>query len=190
MRRRLIRGFYPALVGVMLGLLQTGLFFQLSFTLSSSFRTYLLITICWLAGSAMGVALARRTPMSRRRANFVLMAAMASYFACAVLLAALPFNSALSPVYAALVAVTGLYPGIFFVRMGQVYTARALFFRENNGFIAGIVAGTLAFMVLGRSVLWAAPLSVALLVWMLPEPAPAAPRAPDPFGHASGGISG
>lgn len=169
MNERLIRGIYPVLVGVLLGLLQTGLFFQLSFTLSSSFGTYLMITVCWLAGSAVGVTLARQGMMPQRH-PILLLAGLAAYFACAALLAAFPFNSALTPLYATLTAVTGLYPGVFFVRMGRVYTARALFFRENNGFILGVVGGTLAFMLLGRSVLWAAPLATAVLIWALPEP--------------------
>jgi hypothetical protein len=170
MSERLIRGIYPMLVGVMLGLLQTGLFFQLSFTLSSSFGTYLMITVCWLAGSAVSVTMARQGVVTRERANALLFAGLAAYFACAGLLAVFPFNSSLTPLYAILTAVTGVYPGVFFVRMGRVYTARALFFRENNGFLLGIAGGTLAFMVLGRGVLWAAPLAAAVLVWALPEP--------------------
>lgn len=168
MSERLIRGLYPSLVGVLLGLLQTGFFFQMSFTLSSSFGTYLMITVCWLAGSAIGVTLARQGLVTRT--PVLLFAGLAAYFACAVLLAMFPFNSALTPVYAVLTAVTGLYPGVFFVRMGGVYTARALFFRENNGFIIGVAGATLAFMLIGRSVLWAAPLAMAVLIWALPEP--------------------
>lgn len=169
MNERLIRGIYPVLVGVLLGLLQTGLFFQLSFTLSSSFGTYLMITVCWLAGSAVGVTMARQGVAPQGRAS-LLLGGVAAYFACAVLLAAFPFNSALTPLYATLTAATGLYPGVFFVRMGRVYTARALFFRENNGFILGVTGGTLAFMLIGRSILWAAPLATAALIWVLPEP--------------------
>ena len=57
--KNMIYGIYPSIVGLMLGLFQTGLFFQLAFTLSSSFRTYLMVTVCWLIGSAIGVQLAR-----------------------------------------------------------------------------------------------------------------------------------
>src|SRR5690606_8334923 len=123
-----------------------------------------------LAGSAVGVTLARKGAISRTRAVVLLWAGLVAYFACAGLLAVFPFNSSLTPIYATLTVVTGVYPGIFFVRMGRVYTARALFFRENNGFLLGIAGGTLAFMLLGRSVLWAAPLAAAALVWALPEP--------------------
>ncbi len=42
--------------------------------------------------------------------------------------------------------------------------ARALFFRENNGFIVGIVAVTLLFMLGGRIVLWILPAGLALVV--------------------------
>ena len=55
-----MRRMYPALVGLLLGLLQTGLYFQLSFALSSSIRTFLLVTVCWLVGSVIGIGLAKR----------------------------------------------------------------------------------------------------------------------------------
>lgn len=161
--------FYPLLVGGLLGLLQTGLYFQLSFTLSSSFRTYLMVTVCWLIGSAVGVQLARSTAPGRVPLNMLLALALLAYFGCALLLAAAPFNTALWPVYAVMIAVTGVYPGVFFVRMGKVYSARALFFRENNGFILGLAAGTLLFMLVGRVVLLAAPLLTALVVLVLTQ---------------------
>src|SRR6185436_6702564 len=56
---KILRWVYPSLVGILLGLLQTGLFFQLTFTLSSSFRTFLMITVCWLLGSAVGIRIAK-----------------------------------------------------------------------------------------------------------------------------------
>lgn len=39
--QRLLHHAYPLLLGLFLGVTQTGLFFQLSFTFSSSFRTLL-----------------------------------------------------------------------------------------------------------------------------------------------------
>ena len=67
---RLAYRFYPALVGLLLGLLQTGLFFQLSFTMSSSIVTFLMVTLCWLLGSAVGVYFLGKT----RRPSEVFMA--------------------------------------------------------------------------------------------------------------------
>lgn len=159
---RLLRWFYPALVGILLGLLQTGLFFQLSFTLSSSFRTYLMITVCWLLGSCVGLWAAKRV---RLHLNGFAILALAAYFACVVLLGLAPFNTQLWPVYGILIMLTGLYPGVFFVRLGEFYTARQLFFRENNGFIIGLVTSTLLFLAIGRTALWAMPvLAVGIVV--------------------------
>ncbi|HEX2908010.1 MAG TPA: hypothetical protein VHO69_14165 [Phototrophicaceae bacterium] len=158
---KLFRWFYPSLVGLLLGLLQTGLFFQLTFTLSSSFRTFLMVTVCWLSGSVIGIRLAR---LARLPLNGFVLLALLSYFGCVILLGLAPFNTQLWPVYAALIGLTGLYPGVFFVRLGDYYAARALFFKENNGFIVGLVSGTLFFLVAGRAALWILPILAAAVV--------------------------
>lgn len=156
--------FYPTLVGLLLGLLQTGLFFQLTFTLSSTFGTFLLVTLCWLAGSALGVLyLAKMTTGTR----VFLGVALLAYAACGGLLALFPFGTVLWPLYAALILITGFYPGVFFGRMSRYFPARVLFARENNGFIGGLVLGTISFMLAGRIVLWVLPLVVAIVVMWL-----------------------
>jgi hypothetical protein len=156
-----LRRIYPSVVGLLLGSLQIGLFFQLSFTLSSSFRTFLMVTVCWLLGSVAGIRAARHMAF---QLNSLILLALLAYFACAALVAASPFNTTLWPVYAVLIMLTGFYPGAFFVRFGEHYTARELFFKENNGFIAGLISGTLFFLTLGRIALWAIPLLVASLL--------------------------
>jgi hypothetical protein len=156
-----VHALYPVLVGLLLGLLQTGLFFQLSFTLSSSFGTFLLVTLCWLMGSAVGVLLLARTP---HPTLVFLGVALLAYGAVAGLLAAAPFVTSLWPLYGLLVLLTGFYPGVFFARSAPLYSARTLFARENNGFIAGLVVGTILFMLMGRIVLYILPLMVAVLV--------------------------
>lgn len=158
---KILHWFYPSLVGFLLGLLQTGLFFQLSFTLSSSFRTFLLITICWLIGSVIGIKISKKVDFSLN--SFVLLC-LCAYILCAVLLSLAPFNTNLWWLYAVFITLTGLYPGVFFVRLSDYYSARQLFFRENNGFVIGLIVSTLLFLVLGRIVLWAMPLSIACLV--------------------------
>jgi hypothetical protein len=156
--------FYPTLVGLLLGLLQTGLFFQLTFTLSSSFGTFLLVTLCWLLGSAAGVlSLAR---LSNKTRTFLLVALLA-YAACGGLLALFPFGTSVWPLYAVLIVISGFYPGVFFARMSVYYPARTLFARENNGFIGGLVLGTIAFLLFGRIALWALPLVIAIMVLKL-----------------------
>jgi hypothetical protein len=165
----LSRWLYPSVVGLLLGLLQTGLYFQLSFTLSSSIRTFLMVTVCWLLGSVVGIHLARQT---RLPLNGFILVTIAAYFACVLLLGAAPFNTRLWPVYAVFIVLTGIYPGVFFARMSAVYRARILFFRENNGFIVGLVLGSLLFMLLGRMVLWVAPIVIAAVVYRIREPQP------------------
>jgi hypothetical protein len=128
-----------------------------------------MVTVCWLLGSVVGIHLARQTRLSL---NSLILVAIAAYFACVLLLAAAPFNTRLWPVYAFLVMLTGLYPGMFFARMSAAYPARALFFHENNGFIVGLVLGSLLFTLLGRSVLWVAPIITAVVVYALREPQP------------------
>lgn len=158
---------YPVLVGIMLGLLQTGLFFQMTFTLSSSFGTFLLVTLCWLLGSAVGVTQYRHL---RYGTNVFLMLALLAYSLCGVLLLILPFDTAIWPLYGGLVVLMGLYPGIFFARMSTFFSARALLTRENNGFIIGLIMGTVLFMLVGRIVLWITPFALAGLVLWLGEP--------------------
>jgi hypothetical protein len=160
---KILHWLYPSLVGILLGLLQTGLFFQLTFTLSSSFRTFLMITICWLLGSVVGIRIAKQTKLQLN--GFILLALLA-YFTCVALLGVAPFNTRLWLVYAVFIILTGLYPGVFFVRLSEYYTARQLFFRENNGFIVGLVSGTLLFLVLGRAALWGVPLLVATVLML------------------------
>ncbi len=155
---RIFRWLYPSLVGLLLGLLQTGLYFQLSFTLSSSYTTFLMVTVCWLIGSLIGVRVLHETRFSL---SGFLLSTLAAYFACAVLLRLAAFNTQLWLLYAILIVVTGFYPGVFFARMGSIYSARDLFFRENNGFILGLISNTLLFLLFGRAALWLMPVLIA-----------------------------
>lgn len=150
-----LRAIYPMLVGLLLGTLQTGLYFQLSFTLSSGFGTYLMVTLCWLAGSMIGVLWIARQRISTLA---VLLVAACAYSLCCLLLLIMPFNTTLVPLYAVLIVLVGVYPGVFFARSAALYQVGVLFFRENNGFIVGLALGTILFMLLGRSILWIAPL--------------------------------
>lgn len=156
---------YPALVGLLLGVVQTALFLQLSFALSSTFGTFLLVTLSWLLGSALGAGLLAALPLSLRAFLVLLLAAYAGVVA---LLTFAPFNTALWPLHAALVAAAGVYPGVFFARQAQHYRASDLFFGENNGFIVGMIAATLLFLLLGQPVLWAGPPLLAGIVALFP----------------------
>src|SRR5689334_4472113 len=107
---------YPSIVGVLLGSLQTGLYFHLSFTLSSSFTTFLMVTVCWLLGSVIGVSIAKHIWLPT---NAFLALALLAYLSCVLLLTASPFNTGLWSIYACLITLTGLYPGVFFVRLND-----------------------------------------------------------------------
>jgi len=93
------RAIYPIVVGLLLGTLQTGLYFQLTFTLSSGFGTYLMVTLCWLLGSMIGVLWLARQRISTLA---VLLLAACAYVFCSLLLLFMPFNTTLVPLYAGL----------------------------------------------------------------------------------------
>jgi hypothetical protein len=158
---------YPLLVGCLLGLLQTGLFFQLTFALSSGFMTYLLIVICWLLGSAIGAYYVSHWQVSLR---LCLLLMLIAYAVCCYLVNSNPFNTHIWFIYAGLIGLAGLYPGVFFARTAKVYAVRPLFFWENNGFIAGLVISTILYMLMGRIIFWGLPIVVALIVEMLAPP--------------------
>jgi len=97
--------------------------------------------------------------------GFVLLG-MLAYFGCVALLGTAPFDTQLWPVYAVLIMLIGLYPGVFFVRLSEYYRTSQLFLRENNGFIVGLISGTLLFLVLGRAALWVMPVLAASVVML------------------------
>ena len=99
------------------------------------------------------------------RTSAFLALTLVAYAGCGVMLMIAPFNARLWPIYAALILLSGVYPGVFFAQMSADYPARVLFFRENNGFITGLIAGTILFMLVGRVALWVGPLIAASMVY-------------------------
>ncbi len=156
--------WYPVFVGILLGVMQIGLFFQLSLTLSSSFRTFLMVTLAWLIGSAIGA-----TTLSNRPLKVLLFVMLVGYGAVNLLVLSSPYSTGFWFIYALIIVLIGLYPGAFFGHMGRYYPARILFFRENNGFIIGTVAGTILFALYGRVILWGLPVLLALLLLIIPQ---------------------
>ncbi len=163
-----LRAIYPMLVGLLLGTLQTGLYFQLTFTLSSGFGTYLMVTLCWLTGSMIGVLWLARQHIPTLAV--LLLASCAAYGVCCLLLLIMPFNTALVPLYAVLILLVGLYPGVFFARSAALYQVGVLFFRENNGFIVGLALGSILYMLVGRSALWFLPLLLIVCLIVINRP--------------------
>ncbi len=155
---------YPFLVGGLLGLLQSGLFFALTFTLSAGFSTYLLITICWLTGGVAGATYVKDSKFSLR---LLLLSTSFIYVLCISMVNSNPFNTQMWPIYGCLIGFAGIYPGVFFARMSAFVSARMLLFWENNGFIVGLVISTLLFTLFGQNTLWALTVFAAMTVWYL-----------------------
>jgi hypothetical protein len=165
-----MRWLYPFIAGLLFGVVQTGYFFQLTFALSSTYGTFLLVTLAWLAGSLVGLRLNRARVLSLRVGPWL---CVLPYGAALLLLGALPFHAEVWPIYGLLIAISGIFAGVFFARMGAVIQpVRWLFFAENNGFILGIVACTLAFLAWGRLTLWIVPAALAALCWLRTPPLP------------------
>src|SRR5258708_26298654 len=95
-----MRWFYPVLVGLLFGTIQTGYFIRLSFGLASTYGTFLMITLSWLAGSVIGLRLEHVRAVSLRGGPSL---SLVPFLLAQVLLILLPFHSDLLPVYAVLV---------------------------------------------------------------------------------------
>lgn len=158
------RSTYLMLVGFLLGLLQTGYFFQLTFTFSSSFRTFLMITLAWLLGSALGVTWIAAT---RPSLHVFLAAAFGGYLACSFGVHRFAFATQLWPMYAVCIAAGGVYAGVFLARMKPHFAARRLFLWENNGYIGGVVFCTLGYLLFGRWMLYLLPALIVSMLWLM-----------------------
>ena len=101
--------------------------------------------------------------------KLLLIISLLAYSSVNLLVILMPFRTTWWLLYVLIIILIGIYPGAFFGRMGTYYPARLLFFRENNGFITGIVSGTILFMLYGRIILWVIPAGLALLLLVIPE---------------------
>src|SRR5712691_7049297 len=110
-----MRWFYPLLVGMLFGTIQTGYFIRLSFGLASTYGTFLMITLSWLAGSGIGLRLERVRAVSLRVGPWL---SLSPFLLAQALLILLPFHADLWPLYAVLVMTSGVFSGLFFSRLG------------------------------------------------------------------------
>ena len=154
---------YLLIVGILLGWIQTGLFFTFTLNLSSGFTTYLLITLCWLAGSVPGIHYVSHRNFSLR---LLVVFMLVVYVMGLWLINQFPHQSDWWWIYAVLTIFAGIYPGTFFARLSKTVTTRHLFLWENNGFILGLIFCTILFMLYGRIVLWLIPCLLASIVYM------------------------
>jgi len=186
-----------ATAGAWLGLLQTVLFFDLTFSCSSSFVAYAILLVSWLGGSIVGVW----TRSARATRPLVVVAALAPYGLHAALGAA-PYSLALLPVGAVFTGATGAFAGhLFQAERRSLGGVDRLFFVEGIGFLVGLVAALLGALLFGRGALLATPAVGGLVLFALytrsaaeasaaappsarapvkPAPAKPAPAAPAP----------
>src|SRR5437773_2180125 len=98
--------------GFLFAFLQTGLFFQLQFRLTSAYPSFLAVTLAWLVGSGAGLWLGRKENGGGRTAW--LAASLAAYYLVLILLRQFPYRIGWLPVYGLLIAVSGAQAGHFF----------------------------------------------------------------------------
>ncbi len=152
----------PFLIGGLFGAVQTGYFLQLSFAFSSAAITLFSVTLAWLLGVAGGLWLTRRFAVLWWQMSIL---SVGSYLLCCALLAVLPLQGGMLPIYLCLVIGSGLYAGWFFATAAARFRGRAerLFFWENNGFVLGIALTTVVYMLEGRPALWTLPVILGVL---------------------------
>ncbi len=150
------------LTGWLFSNLQFSFLMLLQINVSSAYRTYMLITLAWMAGTIAGLWIPRLT----MRVGIVL--GLTGYYVAAFLLAKLPFSPVTIPIAVLCVALAGLWAGRFFVVMFHRFkSADRIFFHENNGFILGGITLFIGFTLWGRPFLMAMPLILATALLML-----------------------
>ncbi|MBF0170216.1 MAG: hypothetical protein HQK87_03855 [Nitrospinae bacterium] len=152
------------LFGVELALLQTGAFFHLQVRLTAAYPSYLTVLLTWLAGSIIGLRLARGGaslgPVIRWTGG-----ALVAYYASYLLLRAFPYELTLLPLHGGSTLAAGIAAGVFFATARRLFlSASPLFFWENNGFITGWVVGFVGYTLWAeRFTLLAPPVGLALV---------------------------
>jgi len=147
------------LTGVFFSFMQFGFLLSLQINVSSTYLTYALVTICWMAGILAGLWTTKFRPV-----HLMLFQPIA-YFFSYYLVTSAPFSSLTFPVAAIAITGSGLWAGRFFPEMfSSIQRADSLLFHENNGFILGAVAFFIGFTMLGRPFLVYSPLIMSLIL--------------------------
>lgn len=154
---------YVFLCGLFFGLLQFSFFFVLVVNLSSSGLTYLTTTCGWLLGVLGGLSL----PVKRRSwERYLIILSIALYYGLMALVYHHSYDIRFLPLYVAMIAGGALYGGYFFkANETRFKRAKHIFFWENNGFIAGVIASFLGVTLMGEPFLkyWPWILGIVLL---------------------------
>lgn len=141
------------LTGLHLALLQFGYLFLLVINITSTYVTYMMIVLAWMAGTLVGLL------WRRLDGRAALGLGVIGYYAIYFLVVSDPLSPHTLPFAALGVAISGLWAGRFFVVMLPHYErADRLFFHENNGFLVGVIAVFVGFTMLGRPFLLWTPL--------------------------------
>ncbi len=154
---------YAFLVGFWLAGLQVGLYMALQVRCTAALPSFLAVTSGWLAGSLVGLWLPRRA------APLALGLAIVAPYLLLGWLERDKFRPDLLPAFTLLVALTGLYAGSFFRSELPAFASPGrLFFWENNGFLFGLGAASLAVLFWGLRVAWVWPAGGILLagLWL------------------------
>ncbi len=154
-----MKNIFCFLNGFIFAFMQFGFLLMLQINVTSTYVTYALVTICWMAGALAGLWIKSLNP-------FWLMAIQPVAFYLAYLLATYaPFASFTFPLAASLVAAAGLWAGRFFPEMLKAgKRTDSLFFHENNGFIVGVLCFFVGFTMLGRPFLLAVPMIFVIVL--------------------------
>ncbi len=143
------------LTGFHLALLQFGYLFVLIINITSTYVTYAMIVLSWMAGTVIGLL------WRSLDGRVALCIGVISYYAIYGLVVSDPLSPHTLPFAALGIAISGLWAGRFFVVMLPHFSrADRLFFHENNGFLVGVIAVFVGFTMLGRPFLLWSPLLV------------------------------
>lgn len=171
MTTRLKKMFYVTSMGLFFAILQTSYFFELEIWLTAAYPSFLTIMLGWLLGNVLGLAAGRR--LNGGRSPFAilsisLLVSLMAYYLSIFVLKAYPYELNYLPLYAIMIMVSGAQAGHFFsVNRSIFHSSSTLFFLENNGFIAGWIAGFFGFIMYGSGFNLMAPIALGLLSILL-----------------------
>jgi len=156
-----IRALTPWVVGVHLGLLQTGYLLGLQRTISAAHSTYALVVGAWLVGALIGLWL-------RVRPSQLLTLGLAAYLVAQLALLPIGFTAESGLWWAPAIAVSGLYSGRYFTAaLATGAAVGPVFSRETTGFAIGALLAFILAVTWGRLPLTSVPLLTYFAVLVL-----------------------
>lgn len=156
----MIKKAYATVCGLHFALLQFGYLLLLQMDVSSTYLTYMIVSLAWIGGTLLGLWWKNLNPM------LALTVGIISYDLSYILLISYPFRDFVLPLAFIGIMLTGLWAGRFFVVLLPLFAqTNQLFLLENNGFIIGIIGIFLGFSFLGIGfMLWAPLATTAFLL--------------------------